>query len=119
MSKFQQYTAGFLTGALAGGLIILFSTPQSGKDLRSRFTSARNKIKSSSLQFKQDFSSLKNNIIQLQSESKKALKTVGTDLKDAISQWKEESDPVIHSLRTDIEALKEKAELAAKEMNQR
>ncbi|MFA8439101.1 YtxH domain-containing protein [Pueribacillus sp. YX66] len=119
MSKFQQYTAGFLVGSLAGSLIVLFSTPRSGKELRARFTTAKNKLKNTSNQLKSDVSSLKNNIVQLQTESTKALKTVGNDLKDAITNWKEETNPVIQSLKTDIEALKEKAEQTAKELNRR
>ncbi len=117
MTKFQQYTAGFLIGTLAGGLVVLFSTPQSGKELRRRLIDMKNKFKQTSSQLKDDVASLKHNIIQLQTESKKALQTVGGDLKDAITNWKEVNDPVIRSLKTDIEALKEKAEKAAKEMN--
>lgn len=117
MSKFQQYTTGFLIGSLAGGLIVLFSTPQSGKEFRARLTRAKNKLKKTSNELKSDVTALKNNIIQLQTDSKKVLKNVGDDLKDVITTWKEESDPVIHSLKHDIEALKEKAEQAAKELN--
>lgn len=117
MSKLQQYTAGFLIGSLAGGIIALLSTPMSGKELRARCVDLKNRIKQSSREWKSDFSSFKNNIDLLQIESKKAMKTVGHDIKDAIYNWKEETDPILRSLKSDIEALKEKAERVAKELN--
>jgi len=117
MSKFQQYTAGFLIGSIAGGIIALLSTPFSGKELRARCIDLKNRLKHSSREWKNDLASFKNNIDLLQYESKKAMKTVGHDIKDAIHNWKEETDPILQALKSDIEALKEKAERLAKELH--
>lgn len=117
MSKFQQYTAGFIIGSLAGGIIALLSTPISGKELRARCVDLKNRLLRSSREWKNDLTSFKNNIDLLQLESKKAMKTVGHDIKDAIYNWKEETDPVLRALKSDIEALREKAERVAKELN--
>lgn len=117
MSKFHQYAAGFLIGTLAGSLIVLFSTPQSGKELRLRCKKMKNKLKRSSHQLKRDIASFKHNFQQLQIESKKAIKTVGHDIKDSFHNWKEETDPILRKLKSDIDALKAKAEQTAKELN--
>lgn len=117
MSKFQQYTAGFLIGSIAGGIIALLSTPFSGKELRARCVDLKKRLMRSSRDWKNDLISFKNNIDLLQYESKKAMKTVGHDMKGAIHNWKEETDPILRALKSDIEALKEKAERIAKELN--
>lgn len=117
MSKFQQYTAGFVIGSIAGGIIVLLSTPLSGKELRARCVEVKNRLMRSSREWKNDLTSFKNNIDLLQYESKKVMKTVGHDIKDAIHNWKEETDPILRSLKSDIDALKEKAERLANELN--
>ncbi len=116
MGKFRTCVTGFFVGSLAAGLTVLLTTPRSGRELRYQINTTGENLKKTSKQIKSDISQLKNNFIELQSRSKHTLKSVGSDLKEAITNWKEDTNPVIQSLKADIEALKEKAEQAAKEM---
>ncbi|PWA11830.1 hypothetical protein DCC39_09340 [Pueribacillus theae] len=116
MSKLQSYAAGFIVGALAGSLAVLLSTPKSGKELRNDFSDVRIRLKTTANELKRDTIELKNNIVKLSAVGKETIKTIGSDLKTDVINWKEEVDPSIQTLKADIEALKAKAEQAAIEI---
>ncbi|MEI4770368.1 YtxH domain-containing protein [Psychrobacillus sp. FJAT-51614] len=103
--KVSQFLIGIATGAIAGSVSVLLSTPQSGSELRSslKTTSLDYKDKLKEVQIK--LQDLKSSISQLSKASKEVVPETIEGFKKDITEWKNETTPLQHQLQAEIQSI--------------
>lgn len=101
----KPFLIGLSTGIIGGLTAIIFTTPQSGDQLRSNV--ARNfKIAKTRLsEIQHHSSSVKESFKSLKNEAKNNIPNIMNDLKGSISNFKQEIGPDTAKLKEEIEGL--------------
>ncbi|EEL51877.1 MULTISPECIES: YtxH domain-containing protein [Bacillus cereus group] len=90
MSKAKSFVTGLICGGAVAGLAVLFSTPSSGKDMRSKLKEKGNGVKKTLSDIANDTKLLKRQIVETASEGKEAFQELKDDMQDTLSTWKQD-----------------------------
>ncbi|QBP40429.1 YtxH domain-containing protein [Paenisporosarcina antarctica] len=103
--KASTFFIGLVTGVVAGTATVLFSTPQSGSDLRSNFKTASSDWKEKLSEVKFQISDLKESIAGLSKEAKTKVPQTIDDLKESVQEWQTKTGPIQENLQTEITSI--------------
>ncbi|MEH7457684.1 general stress protein [Bacillus pseudomycoides] len=90
MSKAKSFVTGIICGGAVAGLAVLFSTPSSGKVMRSKLKEKGNDIKKTLADITADTKLLKRQIVETASEGKEVFQGLKDDMQDTLSTWKQD-----------------------------
>lgn len=108
--KASTFFIGLVTGVVAGTATVLFSTPQSGSDLRSNFKTASSDWKEKLSEVKFQISDLKESIAGLSKEAKTKVPQTIDDLKESVQEWQTKTGPIQENLQTEITSIQKALE---------
>lgn len=108
--KVSQFLIGIATGAIAGSVSVLLSTPQSGSQLRSSIKTTSLDYKDKLAEVKIKLQDLKSSISRLSKESKEVVPETIQGLKKDITEWKSETTPLQHQLQAEISSIQQAIE---------
>ncbi|WP_017379238.1 YtxH domain-containing protein [Paenisporosarcina sp. TG-14] len=108
--KASTFFIGLVTGVVAGTATVLFSTPQSGSDLRSNFKTASSDWKEKLSEVKFQISDLKESIAGLSKEAKTKVPQTIDDLKQSVQEWQTKTGPIQENLQTEITSIQKALE---------
>lgn len=108
--KASKFFIGLVTGVIAGTAAVLFSTPQSGSDLRSNFKTASTDWKDKLSEVKFQISDLKESIAGLSKEAKTKVPQTIDDLKQSVQEWQTKTGPIQENLQTEITSIQKALE---------
>jgi len=100
--KASTFFVGLVTGVLAGSATVLFSTPQSGSELRSNVKSVSSDWKEKLSEVKFHISDLKQSIAGLTKESMTEIPKTIEELKVSVQKWQSETAPIQEELQNEI-----------------
>lgn len=103
--KASTFFIGLVTGVVAGTATVLFSTPQSGSDLRSNFKTVSFDWKEKLSEVKFQISDLKESIAGLSKEAKTKVPQTIDDLKQSVQEWQAKTGPIQENLQTEITSI--------------
>lgn len=103
--KASTFLFGLAAGLFAGSAAVLFSTPQSGSELRTTVKSASSDWKVKLSEVKYQFSDLKQSIAKLTKESKNQVPETVEELKKSVQKWQKETAPIQANLQNEIESI--------------
>lgn len=103
--KASTFLFGLAAGLFAGSAAVLFSTPQSGSELRTTVKSASSDWKVKLSEVKYQFSDLKQSIAKLTKESKNQVPETVEELKKSVQKWQTETAPIQANLQHEIESI--------------
>ena len=103
--KASTFFVGLVSGVLAGSAAVLFSTPQSGSDLRSNVKTASSDWKEKLSDVKFQISDLKQSIAGLTKTTKTDVPQTINELKQSVQQWQSETAPIQESLQNEIASI--------------
>lgn len=103
--KASTFLFGLAAGMFAGSAAVLFSTPQSGSELRTTVKSASSDWKVKLSEVKYQFSDLKQSIAKLTKESKNQVPETVEELKKSVQKWQKETAPIQANLQNEIESI--------------
>ncbi|SOC16812.1 gas vesicle protein [Ureibacillus xyleni] len=101
----KPFLLGISTGIIGGLTAILFTTPQTGPQLRSNIITNSKKAKENLLELKKHTSNLKDASFSLKNEVENNIPKIITELKDSISSFKQAIEPDATKLKEEIEGL--------------
>jgi len=108
--KVSTFLVGLATGVLAGSTAVLFSTPQSGSELRTNVKTVSSDWKEKLSEVKFQFSDLKQSISKLTSESKVQVPQTVEELKKSVQKWQTDTAPIQDNLKNEIESIQKAME---------
>jgi len=103
--KASTFFIGLVTGVVAGTATVLFSTPQSGSDLRSNVKTASSDWKERLSEVKFQISDLKESIAGLSKEAKTKVPETIDDLKQSVQKWQTQTGPIQENLQNEITSI--------------
>ncbi len=103
--KAKPFLIGLTTGIVGGAIAVLFSTPQSGQQLRANLRANAEITKDKLFDVKQQVDTVKQSVSSLTNEVKNNIPQIINDLKQTISTFTEEIEPSKNNLQQEIEAL--------------
>lgn len=103
--KASTFFVGLVTGVIAGSAAVLFSTPQSGSDLRSNVKTVSSDWKEKLSEVKFQISDLKQSIAGLSKEAKTEIPKTIEELKESIQSWQSETAPIQENLQNEIASI--------------
>lgn len=103
--KAKPFLFGLGAGIIGGTIAVLFSTPQSGQQLRANLRSNAESTKDKLLDVKQQAGTVKQSVHSLSSEIQNNIPLIINDLKQTITTFTEEIEPSKNNLQQEIEAL--------------
>ncbi|WP_075619900.1 YtxH domain-containing protein [Paenisporosarcina indica] len=103
--KASTFFVGLVTGVIAGSAAVLFSTPQSGSDLRSNVKTVSTDWKEKLSEVKFQISDLKQSIAGLSKEAKTEIPQTIEELKESVQAWQSESAPIQENLQNEIASI--------------
>jgi gas vesicle protein len=103
--KAQPFLIGLTTGIIGGAIAVLFSTPQSGQQLRSTILSNTDSAKLKLQDVKHQVNNVKQSMGTLTNEAKNNIPQIINDLKHSITIFTQEIEPTKNNLQQEIEAL--------------
>jgi gas vesicle protein len=101
----KPFLIGLSTGVIGGIAAILLTTPQSGKQLRSNIVSNTKYAKITLSEIKSQIQTLKQSISTLNYEAKNNIPKIISDLKNSITNFRDEIEPDALKLKEEIEGL--------------
>ncbi|MEK9199473.1 YtxH domain-containing protein [Lysinibacillus halotolerans] len=101
----KPFLIGLSTGIIGGLTAIIFSTPQSGNELRSNVARNLKIAKTRLSEIQHHSSSVKESIITLKNEAKNNIPNIMNDLKGSISNFRQEIGSDTEKLKEEIEGL--------------
>lgn len=90
MSKTKSFVTGLICGGAVAGLAVLFSTPSSGKVMRSKLKEKGNDFKKTLTDITADTKLLKDQILETASDSKTVFQELRDDMQGSLSTWKQD-----------------------------
>jgi gas vesicle protein len=108
--KASTFFVGLATGATVGAVVTLFSTPQSGSELRSSVRTASTDMKGKLSEVKVKLADLKDSIANLTKESKEQIPEIIEGVTTSIQTWKTETSPIQERLQNEISAIQSSIE---------
>lgn len=103
--KASTFFVGLVTGAVVGSVAVLFSTAQSGSDLRSNVKVASTDWKEKLFDVKFQISDLKKSIARLTKEAKTEIPQTIEELKTSVQKWQNETGPIQENLQNEISSI--------------
>ena len=103
--KASTFFVGLVSGIVAGSAAVLFSTPQSGSELRSNVKTVSNDWKEKLSEVKFHISDLKQSIAGLTKEAKTEIPQTIEELKKSVQQWQTETAPIQQNLQNEIASI--------------
>lgn len=103
--KAKPFLIGLATGIIGGTVAVLFSTPQSGQQLRSTLKQNADQTKGMLLDVKQQVGTVKYSVNTLTNEVKNNIPQIINDLKQTITTFTEEIEPNKNNLQQELDAL--------------
>lgn len=103
--KASTFFLGLATGLAAGAAATLFSTPQSGKELRTTVKSASSDWKENLADVKEKVNGLKDSIAKLTDEAKTQIPAAADGLKKSMETWQTDTAPAKEHLQLEILAI--------------
>ena len=103
--KASTFFVGLVTGVIAGSAAVLFSTPQSGSELRSNVKTVSSDWKEKLSEVKFQISDLKQSIAGLTKEAKTEIPQTIEELKQSVHQWQMETAPMQENLQNEIASI--------------
>jgi gas vesicle protein len=103
--KASTFFIGLVTGVVAGSAAALFSTPQSGSELRSNVKTASSDWKDKLSEVKFQISDLKQSIARLTKEAKTDVPQTIDELKQSVQLWQNQTGPIQESLQNEISSI--------------
>lgn len=116
--KTKPFLIGLTAGIIGGTISVLFSTPQSGHQLRTNIKSNADSTKEKLKDVKLQVSNVKQSINTLTNESKNNIPQIINDLKNSINTFSEEIEPTKNNLQQEIEALQNSISVIEKNIAQ-
>lgn len=103
--KASTFFIGLVTGVVAGSAAALFSTPQSGSELRSNVKTASSDWKDKLSEVKFQLSDLKQSIARLTKEAKTEVPQTIDELKQSVQMWQNQTGPIQENLQNEISSI--------------
>lgn len=103
--KTKTFLIGLTAGLVGGTIAALFSTPQSGQQLRSTIKSNTERTKENFQDVKLQLSNVNESIHTLTNEAKNNIPLIINDLKTSIDSFSTEIEPSKNNLQQEIKAL--------------
>lgn len=103
--KASTFFIGLVTGVVAGSAAALFSTPQSGSELRSNVKTASSDWKDKLSEVKFQISDLKQSIARLTKEAKTDVPQTIDELKQSVQLWQNQTGPIQENLQNEISSI--------------
>lgn len=103
--KASTFFIGLVTGVVAGSAAALFSTPQSGSNLRSNVKTASSDWKEKLSEVKFQISDLKQSIARLTKEAKTEVPQTIDELKQSVQKWQSQTGPIQENLQNEISSI--------------
>ena len=103
--KASTFFIGLVTGVVAGSAAALFSTPQSGSELRSNVKTASSDWKDKLSEVKFQISDLKQSIARLTKEAKTEVPQTIDELKQSVQMWQNQTGPIQENLQNEISSI--------------
>lgn len=108
--KASTFFLGLATGLAAGAAATLFSTPQSGKELRTSVKTTSSDWKEKLADVKEKVNGLKESIATLSAEAKTQFPATADGLKASMENWQEGTAPAKEHLQLEILAIQNSIE---------
>lgn len=102
----KPFFIGLSAGVIGGLTSILFTAPQSGKQLRSNIAHTSKQAKLNLEEVKHHSASVKDSVMTLKNEAKNNIPKIIDELKGSISAYKDEIGPKTDKLKEEIDSLK-------------
>ncbi|EON74189.1 YtxH domain-containing protein [Lysinibacillus sphaericus] len=103
--KAKPFLIGLTTGIVGGTIAVLFSTPQSGQQLRTTLLSNADNTKDKLQDIKYQAGNVKQSVNSLTNEAKNNIPKIINELKQSITKFTEEIEPTKNNLQQEIESL--------------
>ncbi len=103
--KASTFLVGLGAGLLAGSAAVLFSTPQSGTEMRTNVKNVSTDWKDKLSEVKFQLSDLKQSISNLTKESKTQVPQTIDELKKSVQKWQTETSPIQENLQNEIASI--------------
>lgn len=103
--KASTFFIGLVTGVVAGSAAALFSTPQSGSELRSNVKTASSDWKDKLSEVKFQISDLKQSIARLTKEAQTEVPQTIDELKQSVQLWQNQTGPIQENLQNEISSI--------------
>ncbi len=103
--KASTFLVGLGAGLLAGSTAVLFSTPQSGTEMRTSVKNVSADWKDKLSEVKFQLSDLKQSISNLTKESKTQVPQTIDELKKSVQKWQTETAPIQENLQNEIASI--------------
>ncbi|MET3696362.1 gas vesicle protein [Bacillus oleivorans] len=105
--KLKSLITGAIVGGILGGVTVLFTTPSSGKAIRSSIKTETKEWGNLLRNIQEKALDVRTDVLKLVSESKKAANVVQTQLKPSIEKWRHSIDPELDHFRREIEEIQQ------------
>lgn len=116
--KTKPFLIGLTAGLVGGTIAVLFSTPQSGQQLRFNLKSNADSTKEKFQDVKLQVGNVKHSINTLTNEAKNNIPQIINDLRTSINKFSTEIEPTKNNLQQEIEALQNSISLIEKNIAQ-
>lgn len=103
--KAKSFLLGVTTGLVSGMAVMLFSTPQSGAQLRQSISSNTDNAKSKLQDVQKELNHVKQSITTLIAEAQNNMPSIINELKENLVTFKKEIEPETINLKQEIEKL--------------
>ncbi len=100
--KAKTFFLGVTVGVVGGLATAIFTTPQSGEQLRSNIVRTAQTTKGNLHDVKQQVFTVKDSVIHLKNEAKNNIPKIISDLKTSISKFTQEIEPDATKLKRGI-----------------
>ena len=105
--KLKTLVTGAIVGGIIGGVTVLFTTPSSGKVIRSSIKNETKEWGNLLRNIQEKALDVKTDVLKLMTESKKAQDVVQTQIKPSIQKWRHSIDPELEHFRKEIEEIQQ------------
>ncbi|WP_066174281.1 YtxH domain-containing protein [Bacillus marinisedimentorum] len=107
MGQLKSLMAGVVVGGVTAGAAILFTAPQSGKELRRNIQKCSGNVKDTFSDIKRSGIAIKEQVEQTSKESAVIIKDFSDDLKKSIEQWKKEIEPHQKKIQDELQKIEQ------------
>lgn len=108
--KASTFFIGLAAGSVAAAITVLYSTPQSGSELRTSVKNASTDMKEMFQDVKEKVSDLKVSISKLTKEAKETVPNAIEDIKDSVEQWQDVTKSNKVRMEKELSAIQEAIE---------
>jgi gas vesicle protein len=108
--KASTFFLGLVAGSVAAAVTVLYSTPQSGNELRKTVKNASTDMKDKFKDVKGCVDDLKDSISHLTQEAKVAIPVAIEGIKGSVEQWQQATDPNKERMEKEIVAIQKALE---------